>query len=389
MLFQVSSAVVLLASSLLATLPPGSNGFVVGSRSSSFHQSLQHPRHDLTSLSLIGYRDRGLLRSDDKDDGDDDSEALVLGRKNSAERVWTGKDNFKPGGEIYFDVIYPEEGVNKKKQPQGAVFFMHGFSQYPVAYSKTLKNTATKANVVVFAVETGLTSKAARGPSLFSNTQFYLQQAVSQDTMQLIQMFQDGEFSKIVSSKVPVGLCGHSMGGGLCFYVAEQFPKLIDYIFAMAPAYGVEDFDPIVATKKTVAANAMLLAGTWDLLAPARKVEQIAVNSNQVEPKSAIYGPIKLGVHTGFEDTLVIITVPLTFLLSIILNLNSIYEKLFLRLLSFLRTNTGQLEISDDLMVFFFQQMVAGKKVTLENANKAIPEKRKEKITLSFPSSSS
>ena len=50
---------------------------------------------------------------------------------------------------------------------------------------------------------------------------------------------------------------GHSMGGGLSFPIAAgDYCKEIDYVFTMAPAYGVEEFDPISkGVKKYTAPN--------------------------------------------------------------------------------------------------------------------------------------
>lgn len=382
------------SSLIVVTLPSFANGFATSPTgsflSSSFSSPIpdtQRPHPVSTSLNLIGYRNKGSLQKVDEEDG----EAKEVGDVKEIPRIWTD-GTFTPRGEIDLDVFYPMVSSSSSSsfvrrsssKPKGAVFFMHGFSQFPVAYAKSLQKTATEANVVVFAVETGLTSSAARGP-LFSDQQFWLQRAMSYDTIQLIEMMKDGEFSDIVDRNVPVGLCGHSMGGGLCFYVANQFPNQIDYVFAMAPAYGVAAFDPIAATSKVVVSNSLLLAGSWDLIAPAKKVEQIGANSNKNMPNSSIYGLIKRGLHTGFEDKLVVGSVPLTFLLAIILNLNSFLEFFLLQIASFLRNSTGQLEITDDLMVFFFQQMVAGRKVTLGDASESLEEDQKGKITLSSP----
>ena len=286
---------------LTVATPFCTNGFLIGpatitsSTSSTLAQSsIRHSRPTTTTTSLDAVRNKGPLEAD-PDEGM--VEKRVVGEIKQIDRTWTWTDDngeeFIPDGEIEMDVFYPEGSSSK---PKGAVFFMHGFSQYPVAYEKTLRAMATNANVVVFAVETGITSSVARGP-ICSDQQFWLQRAVSQDTIQLIQMMKAGELSPAIDSEVPIGLCGHSMGGGLCFYVAAQFPQVIDYVFTMAPAYGVKEFDPIAATKKAVAANSMCLAGTWDFIARASKVKEIVVNSNEQVPDSSIYGLIDRGLH--------------------------------------------------------------------------------------------
>ena len=67
------------------------------------------------------------------------------------EREWTYED-YTADGEFSVDLFLPDGDV------KGVVFFMHGFSQYPIAYRSTLKKMSDYANVAVVAVETGLTS---------------------------------------------------------------------------------------------------------------------------------------------------------------------------------------------------------------------------------------
>jgi len=314
---------------------------------------------------------------------DDDGNKKRVGDIKSVDRDWTFLGDTVTKGEIKVNVIYPDT------KAKGAVFFMHGFSQYPVAYADTLKKVADEAEVAVFAVETGVASGVSQGPSLFSNKQFYLQRAVSQDTQQIIDMMKAGKepFASYVDKDVPVGLCGHSMGGGLCNYVAADNP-FIDYVFTMSPALGVAPFEPVNATKRGVPDNSINLAGTWDFIAPKGKVKAIVESANQKKPGSAIYGPINRGLHTGFESKLVILSVPLSWIAALVLNFSGLVEIIVLKLFRALRTNTGQLDIAETLMSFFFKQMAEGKKVTVKDATAALdglPDRWEDKIELSEP----
>merc|ERR1712038_537433 len=288
-----------------------------------------------------------------------------------------GVDTFIPEGEI-----------------KGCVFFMHGFSQYPVAYRKTLKLTADNANVAIIACETGLTSgivlkDIASKPFSFitepSWPQFALQRALSEDTKQCIEMVlkNDEVFKEYgITKDLPLGVCGHSMGGGLCFYVAESFPQ-VKHLFAMAPAIGVEPFKPLsTIEEESVVDNSMLLAGNWDFIAPSDKIKEISVESNKEKSMSSILVNIQRGVHTGFEDKLVIFGIPIVNglgVLAIFFNILGFGEFLFLKLLSKLRSSTGQLEGTRALMEYFFGQTANDGEITVEGAKDKVADSIKEK----------
>lgn len=178
---------------------------------------------------------------------DDDGILLRTPRK-KIERDWTF-EGFESSGEMTVDFFLPED-----RKVKGCAFFMHGFSQYPEAYCNTLKKAADKANVAILAVETGLSSSFVLKDALKnrSDAQLVLQRAVSQDTIQCIKMVLEGNdiFKEYGITKKNIqkriGVMGHSMGGGLSFPIAAgDYCKEIDYVFTMAPAYGVEEFDPI------------------------------------------------------------------------------------------------------------------------------------------------
>jgi hypothetical protein len=272
------------------------------------------------------------------------------------------------GSDFKVNIILPSEA----KETKGAAFFMHGFSQYPKAYRKTLTKIADESQIVIIAVETGVISsevlKEVRKRE--ENPQYILQKAVATDTMQCIQMVQDRQelFAEYIPKNVPLGLIGHSMGGGLCFYVASKFPSIIDYVFCMAPAPGETEFDPCAAIKEHTPGNSMLLAGKWDLIAKDKTVKELSSLCNSEKPRSSIYVDIDRGLHTGFEDDLVIFNVDLSALLGMVGQIESVVVKIF----SFFRTRTGQLEITRTLLSYFCSQMVKGESITADEAMHAL-----------------
>lgn len=262
---------------------------------------------------------------------------------------------------------------------------MHGFSQYTKAYSETLQRVADHANISVISVDTGITSIFGDvitnpfGPS----PPFLLQRKLSQDTIQCIQMILDGseEFKEFgIGKNVPMGVCGHSMGGGLSYPVAAAFPK-INYVFTMAPEAGESAFDPIAkgVDVRTVN-NSMNLAGTWDLIARAKDVKAISTASNESKKDSSIYVSIDKGLHTGFEDKLVITNIGLTTILRVVFGLFNVVDSIILLLAGILRTSTGQLEGSELLMEFFFEKMTKGQKVTVKDAEQYLDDNMDKKF---------
>ena len=293
------------------------------------------------------------------------------------------------GSDFKVNIILPSEG----KETKGAAFFMHGFSQYPKAYRKTLKKLADESQIVIIAVETGIISSEVleEVAKREEDKNYILQKAVATDTMQCIQMVLDRRepFAEYIPKDVPLGLIGHSMGGGLCFHVASEFPSIIDHVFCMAPAPGVTEFDPSAAIKEHTPANSMLLAGKWDLIAKDKIVKELSVLCNSKKSKSSIYVDIDRGLHTGFQDDLVIFNVDLSKLLGAV----GLIESVIVNAFSFLRTRTGQLEITRTLLSYFCSQMVAGESITVEEAMHALKtdpdmkEKWADKATVTYASS--
>lgn len=331
----------------------------------------------------------------------DENGTLLRTPRKKIERDWTF-DGYESFGEMTVDFFLPEDGEVK-----GCAFFMHGFSQYPEAYCSTLKKAADKANVAILAVETGLASNFVLKEALKnrSDAQLVLQRAVSQDTNQCIKMVLDGNdiFQEYGITKKNVqnriGVMGHSMGGGLSFPVAAgDYCKQIDYIFTMAPAYGVEEFDPIIkGVNIYTAPNSILLAGSWDLIASAKKVKNISGASNKNLKNSSIFVDVRQGTHTGFQDRVTLFSIPLLPGLeatSIFLNLLGIVDSVIFSVFDFfqlflvgLRLNkkrTGQLAGTRILLDYFLESMVNRKSLNLEDAEKYLDDNLEDKFENNF-----
>jgi hypothetical protein len=97
-------------------------------------------------------------------------------------RMKVNKIAREDGSDFKVNIILPSED----KKAKGVAFFMHGFSQYPKAYCKTLKKIADETQIVIIAVETGVISSAVLKEVLkFKDSpQLILQKAVATDTMQ-------------------------------------------------------------------------------------------------------------------------------------------------------------------------------------------------------------
>jgi hypothetical protein len=311
------------------------------------------------------------------------------------DRDWTYVDEgtneeYKGEGKITLKVFLPKDGKVK-----GCAFFMHGFSQYTKAYSESLERVADHANIAIISPDTGITSGIVLGELLKNpfaliadrnRPQFVLQRALLEDTKQCVKMVLAGaedlkEFS--IGKNVPKGICGHSMGGGLSFPLAASPEcKSINYVFTMAPVAGVPQFDPIKqGVDKRAVKNSMLLAGSWDLIGKADKVKDISVQSNMKQKDSSAFVEIARGLHTGFEDKLVITRVSLPAILRLVLGPQAAFE---IFLLGLIRSNTGQLEGSELLWEFFFDKMVKNQKVTPKAAEQYLDENLKERWLKNF-----
>lgn len=155
----------------------------------------------------------------------------------------------------------------------------------------------------------------------------------------------------------------------------------------MAPAFGVEDFDPIVkGVEERTPANSMLLAGTWDLVAPANKINSISAVANDEKKNSSIVVDIERGLHTGFEDKLVLFN----FKLSSASNLLALFGVidaallLIINFFSFIRTNTGQNEGSGILMEYVLKSMVSNKSIDPEEAQAYLNDNLEDRFEQKF-----
>eukprot|EP00565_Helicotheca_tamesis_P002628 CAMPEP_0185728384 /NCGR_PEP_ID=MMETSP1171-20130828/3744_1 /TAXON_ID=374046 /ORGANISM="Helicotheca tamensis, Strain CCMP826" /LENGTH=395 /DNA_ID=CAMNT_0028397091 /DNA_START=33 /DNA_END=1220 /DNA_ORIENTATION=- len=301
------------------------------------------------------------------------------------ERDWS-VDDFTADGEFSVDLFLPED----RNEIKGCAFFMHGFSQYPVAYRQTLTEACDSASIAIIAVETGITDGF-----VWNNTKgktelnFNLQRALSEDTKQCIRMIMEGDnaFAEYGVTRGAVGnniaVIGHGLGGGLSFPVAADCN--IDYVFSMAPIFGKQQFNPIVGgVDKRTPKSSMLLAGEWDLLAPANKVEEISAAANSKKKESSIYVDIARGLHTGFQDEIVAFNVKVTSIFDgagLVGKLLGIADFGLFRLVNkvrkvvqFGRTKTGQIDGSGALMNYFLCAMVTGENTSPEAAEKYLDD---------------
>lgn len=327
--------------------------------------------------------------------GKDESGNVIKVPVTNIERNWVF-DGYEADGEFSAELFLPENSEIK-----GIAFFLHGFSQYPVAYYGMLKEACESAGVAIVAVETGLTdvfSEALRAKLDGVLPTYILQRALSEDTKQCIQMIKDGSdvFAEYGVTKDAVGdklaVMGHSMGGGLSFPVAADCK--IDNVFVMAPLSGEPEFDSIEeGTKKGTPKKSMLLAGAWDLLAPAKKVKLISESANSIKKDSSVYVDVARGLHTGFQDDLVLFDIKLSNVLRGVGLLNfffGIIDRWIMgvaRAIKFLRTRTGQIDGSTALMKYFLTSMVEDKDITPESAEKYLDDsmdKYEDKFDFSY-----
>lgn len=220
-------------------------------------------------------------------------------------RLWTGGRN-----SMYVDWVLPEDASDIR----GVIFFLHGFSQEPKAYRPTLEHVSNQLKVAIFAPEVDLDSPQVLEDvaGKVGDSQFCLQRALAFDAIQCIDMTiqRQPPFSNFLpSSSLPIGVAGHSMGGGLSWFVASRFPKTISYVAALAPFPGVPAFAP---TNAIAPRHSMHVAGSWDFLAKPSQVHNLTATANSVYANSSVYVEIARGLHTGFEDDLVLFNVPIT-----------------------------------------------------------------------------
>jgi len=168
--------------------------------------------------------------------------------------------------------------------------------------------------------------------------------------------------------------------------VAAEFDK-IQHVFVMAPVAGVAQFDPAEAIEVKGGINhAMLLAGDWDLIGKTKEVHKMGAALNKEKKQSSLNVDIQRGLHTGFEDKLVLFSIPLGApITAVAYFILSIWEVILVNLFKFFRTRTGQLEASQELMSYFFTQMANKKGVSKEEAENALSnmkEKWQDKVSI-------
>eukprot|EP00957_Ditylum_brightwellii_P128192 9777365-Ditylum_brightwellii.AAC.1 len=110
----------------------------------------------------------------------------------------------------------------------------------------------------------------------------------------------------------------------------------------------------------------MLLAGGWDLIAPAKKVKEISKVANSNMKDSSVLVTITQSLHTGFENQITL----LSLLISSVLKGVNLAKTIFgfaditifkiLGLHGTLQTKPSQIDSSSILMSYFLSQMTAG-----------------------------
>mmetsp|Transcript_8200 Transcript_8200/g.12060 ORF Transcript_8200/g.12060 Transcript_8200/m.12060 type:complete len:143 (-) Transcript_8200:84-512(-) len=124
----------------------------------------------------------------------------------------------------------------------------------------------------------------------------------------------------------------------------------------------------------------MLLAGGWDLIAPAKKVKEISKVANSNMKDSSVLVTIARGLHTGFEDQITLFSLPISSVLKgadlakVFFGFADITLFKILGLLGTLRTKTGQIDGSSILMSYFLSQMTAGQNITPKKAEQYLDD---------------
>ena len=134
-----------------------------------------------------------------------------------------------------------------------------------------------------------------------------LQRTLAEDTLQMAEMMEVGDppFDRLgLRPSLPRVAMGHSMGGGLCPYVARKAG--ISAVMTMAPFPELEkDLDPALNLRESPPREALFVAGGWDLVArdsggglepPGEAIRELAAMTD-----NAVFSLIPHGTHTGFE----------------------------------------------------------------------------------------
>lgn len=297
----------------------------------------------------------------------DTHEEEAIGMNSTESKMFNITRTWKGGIEdMEVSLILPKNNAVK-----GTVFFMHGFSQYPEAYRRSLKTMVEDLKVAVVAVETGLTSPQVlqdifhnpEGLKAILKANYFLQRAVAMDTTQCVEMAKNGEYPFEELKGKPMGLYGHSMGGGLTFYVSSQTE--IDYVGGLAPEPGVKDFRPEAGLKIRPPANSIMVAGSWDLIARPSKVTEVFKMAKETNVTKSLYTEIARGLHTGFEDRLVLFSKPL-FEYGLFFVYFQFLSLIELGLLTFLRRviSEDQLYLGRSMMTYLFDSMLKGNQIS-------------------------
>lgn len=183
----------------------------------------------------------------------------------------------------------------------GTVIFLSGFAQTPEAYRGLLDRCASAGVVVVAPLTSTLgISRSHLQNNLVDEAEFWMNQVLNRSGSELD--------AYLPRPGAPVGILGHSVGGGLTYSLAERFPQA-KAIAALSPTPGlIDEFEPdeVIAREdfQTPRRTALVLSGGLDPYA-----NDGTIRREIVAPLQAALGPSavdfefhRFGVHTMYQD---------------------------------------------------------------------------------------
>ncbi|GMH37809.1 hypothetical protein BSKO_05682 [Bryopsis sp. KO-2023] len=183
----------------------------------------------------------------------------------------------------------------------GTVVFLSGFAQTPEAYTSLLERCAAAGVVALVPMtSTTATSKSRLQSNLLDDGAFWMEHVINNSSSELQPYLPQGD--------APVGILGHSMGGGMTYSLAALFPQAKS-IVTMAPTPALtEGFEPaeVIASEKFQASKrrVLVLAGGLDPYAKARDIKREIVTplTTAFGEGTVDYEFTRLGLHTMYQD---------------------------------------------------------------------------------------
>lgn len=196
--------------------------------------------------------------------------------------------------------VFSAKGVTDRV---GTVVFLSGFAQTPEAYKGLLERCASAGIVVLAPLTSTLsTSRSRLQENLVNDGEFWIERAIDDSHPDLKQYLPRGK------GKGPVGILGHSVGGGLSYALAARIPQA-QSIATMSPFPSLsKGFNPAEVIEgnsfQASSRRALVLAGGLDLYSRAKNVD-----SDIVTPLTKALGEaavecefLKFGLHTVYQD---------------------------------------------------------------------------------------